>query len=237
MFSLAWGVYEWYTKKPQIRILVLGLDGAGKTTILERIKHMFRKDRDSESTKETEREQEMLLGLSKISPTVGLNIGRLEMRGVNVVVWDLGGAKGLRSIWDKYYADAHAIIWVVDSSDPSRFEEAKETLASVTDEPELEGIPLVVFANKSDLESAITAADVQNGILCEQRDIQKRRQVRAMSVSGMSGNGIQESFLWLVETLKKRSRMAEADSGEAPRKATRGIEGQVNSGEAEGGGR
>mmetsp|Transcript_43020 Transcript_43020/g.99878 ORF Transcript_43020/g.99878 Transcript_43020/m.99878 type:complete len:234 (-) Transcript_43020:50-751(-) len=221
MFSLAWGFYEWYTKKPQIRILVLGLDGAGKTTVLERIKHMFRKDRGSEPVNQADREKEVLLALSKISPTVGLNMGRLEMRGVNVVVWDLGGAEGLRSIWDKYYSDAHAIVWVVDSSDPARFAEAKETLAKVTDEPELEGVPLVVFANKCDLDSALSAEEVQNSILCEQRSIQKRRQVRAVSVSGMNASGIREAFTWLIDTLKRSSalRVKEGDGLDAPRKS------------------
>jgi ADP-ribosylation factor related protein 1 len=92
---------------------MIGLDGAGKSTILERIKYIFKKDGggggDGSGAITADKEKEILLGLSKITPTVGLNIGRLEIRGANVIVWDLGGDAGLRGIWDKYYADAHAV--------------------------------------------------------------------------------------------------------------------------------
>ena len=64
---------------------------------------------DESGAIKADKEKEILLALSKISPTVGLNIGRLEIRGANVIIWDLGGDAGLRGIWDKYYADAHAV--------------------------------------------------------------------------------------------------------------------------------
>ena len=55
-----------------------------------------------------------------ILPTVGLNVGRLEAFQAQLLLWDLGGAPGLRSIWDKYYADSHALLFVVDASQPER---------------------------------------------------------------------------------------------------------------------
>jgi hypothetical protein len=55
-----------------------------------------------------------------ILPTVGLNVGRLDAFQAQLLLWDLGGAPGLRSIWDKYYADTHALLFVVDSSQPER---------------------------------------------------------------------------------------------------------------------
>ena len=55
-----------------------------------------------------------------ILPTVGLNVGRLEAFQAQLLIWDLGGAPGLRSIWDKYYADSHALLFVVDASQPAR---------------------------------------------------------------------------------------------------------------------
>ena len=55
-----------------------------------------------------------------ILPTVGLNVGRLEAFQAQLLLWDLGGAPGLRSIWDKYYADSHALLFVVDASQPAR---------------------------------------------------------------------------------------------------------------------
>jgi ADP-ribosylation factor related protein 1 len=119
MMSLVSGCCEWYFHKPELHFLMLGLDGAGKTSILERIKHDLGNDDPGESRRSTAASQ--IPQLSKILPTVGLNIGRLEVRGVNTIIWDLGGQAGLRSIWDKYYPDTHGLIWVVDCSDPSRY--------------------------------------------------------------------------------------------------------------------
>jgi signal recognition particle receptor subunit beta len=64
--------------------------------------------------------------------TVGLNVGRFEAFSTSLVFWDLGGAASLRGIWEKYYKDTHAIIYVVDAADPDRFEEAKVTAAVTT---------------------------------------------------------------------------------------------------------
>jgi len=62
---------------------------------------------------------------SKIMATVGLNVGRFEAFNTRLVFWDLGGAASLRSIWEKYYAETHAIMYVVDAADGERFDEAK----------------------------------------------------------------------------------------------------------------
>lgn len=57
----------------------------------------------------------------KILPTVGLNVGRLQAYGHSLVIWDLGGQAGLQGIWDKYYAESHAVIYVVDSGEISHW--------------------------------------------------------------------------------------------------------------------
>ena len=57
---------------------------------------------------------------ASIVPTVGLNVGRVEAHHAQLLFWDLGGQAGLRSIWDKYFADSHALIFVVDSTRPAR---------------------------------------------------------------------------------------------------------------------
>lgn len=57
---------------------------------------------------------------ASIVPTVGLNVGRVEAHHAQLLFWDLGGQTGLRSIWDKYFADSHALIFVVDSTRPAR---------------------------------------------------------------------------------------------------------------------
>ena len=83
-----------------------GLDKSGKTTVLEHLK--------------TRLSAVPGLDSDKILPTVGLNVGHLDAFGVQLLVWDLGGQAGLRSIWDKYFADSHGLVFVVDAAAPGR---------------------------------------------------------------------------------------------------------------------
>lgn len=111
MFSLLHGFITWFFSKTEIQILILGVDHAGKTTLLEQMKGVFQKTKG--------------IPLDKIPPTVGLNIGRMDVGKCRVIFWDLGGQVTLRSIWDKYYAEAHGLLFVVDSSDKARFGEVR----------------------------------------------------------------------------------------------------------------
>ena len=106
MFSLLYGFWEYIFRKEELRVLIIGLDKAGKTNLLERLKTLYT---DTPGLEE-----------DKILPTVGLNVGRLDINKNQLLFWDLGGQPGLRSIWDKYYADSHGIIFVVDSTAPAR---------------------------------------------------------------------------------------------------------------------
>ena len=95
-----------FFRRQQLRLLVIGLDKAGKTTMMERLK--------------TRLSAMPGLDSDKILPTVGLNVAHLDAFGVELLVWDLGGQAGLRSIWDKYFADSHGLIFVVDTAAPGR---------------------------------------------------------------------------------------------------------------------
>ena len=82
-------------------------------------------------------------------PTVGLNIARVDdpKEKCKLVLWDLGGQKGLRVIWDKYYEEAHAVLWLVDRGEPGRVAESRDELRRVLRSPELAGAPVLVLAN------------------------------------------------------------------------------------------
>lgn len=94
---------------------------AGKTSVLEALKAACDASAGS-------------VAPAAIQPTVGLNIGSLDLAGSPVTVWDLGGAPGLRRIWTEYYGEAHAVVMVVDASTPSRFQESKHALDSALGE-------------------------------------------------------------------------------------------------------
>jgi ADP-ribosylation factor related protein 1 len=197
MFSLLSGFFKWLFEKKEIQILIVGLDHAGKTTLLEQMKGQFQKSAHT-------------IPLDKIPPTVGLNIGRMDINNVRVIFWDLGGQAALRSIWDKYYSEAHGLVFVLDSADAARFEEAQAAMESLVNHPELAGVPLLVCANKMDLAQARSVEEIADyfelGDGLEGADsahraspIARRRESRLQPVSALTCAGIEEGVTWLVE--------------------------------------
>ena len=121
-------------KEKDVRILMLGLDNAGKTTILKKF--------NGED-------------ISSISPTLGFNIKTLEHKGYNLNIWDVGGQKSLRSYWRNYFETTDGLIWVVDSADERRLQDCRKELHSLLQEERLLGATLLVFANKQDLQGGV----------------------------------------------------------------------------------
>ncbi|KAF4517290.1 hypothetical protein B566_EDAN008624 [Ephemera danica] len=104
-------------KEKEMRLLILGLDNAGKTTILKRF--------NGEE-------------VNTISPTLGFNIKTLEHRGYKLNFWDVGGQKSLRSFWRNYFESTDGLIWVVDSADRRRLEDCCRELHSLLGEEVLQ---------------------------------------------------------------------------------------------------
>ena len=114
-------------------MLFLGLDGAGKTTAL----------------------YQCLLGeeVTTIS-TIGFNVETIDAPGkpgAKLTVFDVGGTKQIRALWRHYFANLKGLVWFVDRSRPERYAESKEELMKVLADEELQGVPLLVMANKADL--------------------------------------------------------------------------------------
>ncbi|CAI9762407.1 unnamed protein product [Fraxinus pennsylvanica] len=175
--------------KIEFHVLILGIDKAGKTTLLEKLKTRYTN----------------LEGLppDRIIPTVVLNIGRVEVSNAKLVFWDLGGQPGLRSIWDKYYEEAHAVVYVVDAACPSRFEDSKSALEKVLRHEDLQGSPLLILANKQDLEDAVSADE-----LAQYLDLKKLDEslYTVQAVSAVDGLGIKESINWLIDAMERSKR-------------------------------
>ncbi|XP_051142542.1 uncharacterized protein LOC127259327 isoform X2 [Andrographis paniculata] len=139
----------------------------------------------------------------RIVPTVGLNIGRVEMANTKLVFWDLGGQPGLRSIWEKYYEEAHAVIFVVDAACPSRFEESKSALEKVLQHEDLQGAPLLILANKQDLQDALSTDELSRYLDLKKLD---ERLYTYQTISGYDGLGIKESINWLLDAMESSKR-------------------------------
>ncbi|KAJ4969210.1 hypothetical protein NE237_015911 [Protea cynaroides] len=198
MFSLFYGLWKYIFSKTEFHVLILGIDKSGKTTLLEKLKALYSN----------------LEGLppDRIVPTVGLNIGRVEASKTKLVFWDLGGQIGLRTIWEKYYEEAHAVIYVIDAGCPSRFEDSKSALEKVLRHPDLQKAPLLIIANKQDLAGAASAEELARYLDLKELD---ERMYMFEAVSAYDGTGIKEGIEWLVEVMErsKRTEMLRVSAG------------------------
>ncbi|KAJ2233812.1 ADP-ribosylation factor protein 3 [Coemansia sp. RSA 1722] len=181
MFTLVSGAYKYFMRQDEYNVLMLGLDGAGKTTLLEKIKHIHTGTPG--------------MSPDKIQPTVGVNITKVTHNKDMVRFMDLGGQPDLRSIWESYYEDSHAILFTIDAANSERMKEAKEVLGNLIRVDELEGLPLLVAANKCDLEDAelVRVKELINGMA----DSLDERDVRVVETSGLAGTGISAAMEWL----------------------------------------
>lgn len=139
-----------------------------------------------------------------ITTTVGLNIGQIDTGGVRLSFWDLGGQLELQSLWDKYYQESHAVIFVVDSNDRERMHESKAVFDRMISNDQLGGVPLLVLANKQDLAECMGVRDIkpvfqQSGVHIGRRDC------LVMPVSALTGDGIDEGIRWLVEAIGRNA--------------------------------
>ena len=138
-FSQLKGLLE-NLSKSEARILMLGLDAAGKTTILYKLK-----------LNET---------VSSI-PTIGFNVETVTpVKNVTFTVWDVGGQDKIRPLWKHYFHNTEGLVYVVDSADKERFLEAKDELYWILDSEEMRGVPILVLANKQDLPTAHKTSEV-----------------------------------------------------------------------------
>jgi len=157
----------------EMRILMVGLDAAGKTTILYKLK---------------------LGEIVTTIPTIGFNVETVEYKNINFTVWDVGGQDKIRPLWRHYFQNTEGLIFVVDSNDRERIGEAKEELTKMLAEDELKNCVLLVFANKQDLPNAMTPSEITDKLgLNELRG--KKWYIQAACAP--QGEGLYDGLDWL----------------------------------------
>ncbi len=160
---------------------MVGLDAAGKTTILYQLK-----------MNET----------VKTIPTIGFNVETLDYKGLNFTVWDVGGQDKIRVLWKHYYQNTDGLIFVVDSNDKDRIDDAAEELKKMLNEEELKDVILLVMANKQDLKDAFSPNEVTEKLGLNQI---KGRKWLVQGTSATTGQGLKEGLDWMAgELLKKK---------------------------------
>lgn len=167
--------------KKDMRILMVGLDSAGKTSILYKLK---------------------LGEVVKTIPTIGFNVESIQYKNIDFTVWDVGGQDKIRPLWRYYYEDTHGIIFVVDSNDTNRFPEARDELHRMLEDPILSKAVLLVLANKEDLPNAVPTHVIVNELGLPQL---KTHPWFIISCCAVNGNGLYEGFDWLSEKLQSVS--------------------------------
>ncbi|CAK9031895.1 ADP-ribosylation factor-like protein 2 [Durusdinium trenchii] len=170
-------------KEKQMRVLMLGLDNAGKTTILKRF--------NGED-------------ISSISPTLGFNIKTLEHRGYALNVWDVGGQSTIRSYWRNYFEETDGLVWVVDCADRARLALCRDELHALLGQEKLAGASVLVLANKQDLAGALTSAQIAEILQLGDKEMFGSRHWEIHPCSAVTGEGLVEGVDWLVDDIASR---------------------------------
>merc|ERR1712038_1298850 len=179
---------KWADQK-EYRILMVGLDAAGKSTILYKLK---------------------LGEVVPCLPTIGFNVETVEYKNIKFTMWDVGGQDKIRPLWRHYYKDTDAVIFVVDSNDQERIDDASgmnqsmpanEELHSMLQDDELRNAVLLVLANKQDLPNAMSVNEVTDRLSLNSL---RNRTWKIQGSCATTGDGIYQGLDWLSETLGKQ---------------------------------
>lgn len=170
-FGYFWGFGE------EMRVLMVGLDAAGKTTILYKMK---------------------LGEIVQTTPTIGFNVETVEYRNLKFSVWDVGGQEKIRRLWRHYYDNAKGIIFVVDSNDRARIHDAERELSGLLSEPELSDAAVLIFANKQDLPDKLGISEIAEALGLNRL---RGRKWHVQASSATRGEGLVEGFEWLANNI------------------------------------
>ncbi|XP_076000245.1 putative ADP-ribosylation factor-like protein 5C [Genypterus blacodes] len=155
------------------KVIVVGLDNAGKTTIL----YQF-------LTKEA----------VHTSPTIGSNVEEIAMGNTRFLVWDIGGQDSLRAGWFTYYCNTEIVILVVDSTDRERLTLTKEELHRMLAHEDLQNAAVLILANKQDMKGSLTAAEISQGLTL---DSISSHSWHVQACCALTGEGLPASLDWM----------------------------------------
>lgn len=176
-------------KEREMRILILGLDNAGKTTI---VKHLKGED------------------VHSVSPTLGFDINTLEFGNYRLNLWDVGGQQTIRAYWRNYFEQTDGIIWVIDSADVQRLSDCRKELEALLMEERLAGASLLVLANKQDLAGALDTESIVQHLALDDI-IGRKRHWQVFPCSAYlpdecvhTEEALVQSLQWLVDDIASR---------------------------------
>ncbi|KAF7236562.1 ADP-ribosylation factor-like protein 4D [Varanus komodoensis] len=172
-----------------LHVVVVGLDAAGKTSLLYRLKF-----------------QEFI----KSAPTKGFNMEKIRVplggsRAITFQVWDVGGQEKLRPLWKSYMRHTDGVVFVVDSAEAERLEEARVELHRIARSSDNQGVPVLVLANKQDVSQALSVAELEK--LLSLHELCTSDLSYIQGCSAVSGLGLQQGLEKLYEMILKRKKL------------------------------
>ena len=164
----------------QLRIVLIGLDNAGKTTLFYQI--MFKEE------------------IPSPAPTTAFNFKTVQLlKNIKLDVWDTTGSSVFRPLWKAYVRKADAIVYVIDSTDHSRFDEAKIELELILNSKETNGIPVLILANKQDLASSVSPIDIAQKLQLDSLAYSVSWHVHP--ISARNGDGVDDMLIQLADMI------------------------------------
>jgi len=174
-------------KENEMRVLFLGLDNAGKTTVLRCI---CGED------------------LGTVEPTLGFSIRTIQRDKYKLNCWDVGGQKSLRTYWRNYFEQTDALVWVVDSADQRRLDTCKEELRTLLQEERLSGATLLILANKQDVPGALVSAEIRQSLELDSITTHNWRIFATSAFENGNDRQFTENIVrgidWLIEDVASR---------------------------------
>eukprot|EP00475_Leptophrys_vorax_P012426 TRINITY_DN18860_c0_g1_i1.p1 TRINITY_DN18860_c0_g1~~TRINITY_DN18860_c0_g1_i1.p1 ORF type:complete len:186 (+),score=51.67 TRINITY_DN18860_c0_g1_i1:103-660(+) len=164
----------------EFKMCIVGLDNAGKTTMLYKL-HLGE--------------------VVATQPTIGSNVEQIEHKNTKITAWDLGGQDTLRATWATYFSNTHALVMVVDSTDKERMGLAKSELFRCLELDALQDAVVLVFANKQDLPTALSAAELSEALGLHTI---KTQSWNIQACCSLTGEGLYEGLDWIVEQIHSK---------------------------------
>lgn len=176
LFAKIWSLFT----NEEHKIVIVGLDNAGKTTILY---------------------QFLMNEVVHTSPTIGSNVEEVVWKNIHFIMWDIGGQESLRAAWNTYYSNTEFVILVVDSTDRERLSITKEELYKMLAHDDLQKAAVLIFANKQDLKGSMSAAEISQQLNLTSV---KTHRWQIQSCCALTGEGLYQGLEWICSQLKNK---------------------------------
>ncbi|CAH3131194.1 ADP-ribosylation factor-like protein 5B [Stylophora pistillata] len=171
-------LFSWFSNEEH-KVIIVGLDNAGKTTILY---------------------QFLMSEVVHTSPTIGSNVEEVVWKNIHFLMWDIGGQESLRSAWNTYYTNTEFLILVVDSTDRERLAVSKAELYNMLNHEDLRQAGVLIFANKQDIKGSMSVAEIS-----EQLNLTsiKDHGWHIQACCALTGEGLYQGLEWITNHIRK----------------------------------